>query len=127
MTNEQVFFEAYLWAAEQLMCDQERPLRPQPTFAPETLGRMRMDCVKFLHMDPGAKVTAFLDALTDDELARAGTDFLLTRYGHGAGFWGGDWDYRDFGEPDWGPALDKRAHTFPECDLYVGDDGLIYC
>ena len=128
MTNESVFFEAYRECARQLCDVSEDGYRKteRATFAPETLGRMRMDCVKFLHMDPGAKVTAFLDSLTDDELRRAGTDFWLTRNGHGAGFWDGDWDYRDYDEPDWGHALDKRAKTFGEYDLTVGDDNLIY-
>ena len=29
--------------------------------------------------------------LSDDEIVQAGHDFWLTRNGHGAGFWDGDW------------------------------------
>lgn len=48
-------------------------------------------------------------------------DFWLTRNGHGAGFWDGDYSERD------GELLTDLAHSFGECDLYVGDDNLIYC
>lgn len=46
-------------------------------------------------------------------------DFWLTRNGHGAGFWDGDW-------PINGDALTELAKTFGEVFLYVGDDGAIY-
>lgn len=51
---------------------------------------------------------------------RAGHDFWLTRNGHGAGFWDGDWP-----EP-FATYLTAAAHAFGECDLYVGDDGSLY-
>lgn len=47
---------------------------------------------------------------------QAGHDFWLTRNGHGAGFWDGDW-----AEPA-GIELDKLSKSFGETDLYVGDD-----
>lgn len=50
---------------------------------------------------------------------QAGHDFWLTRNGHGAGFWDGDW-------PEYGDALTKASKTYGEFDLYVGDDGSIY-
>ena len=50
----------------------------------------------------------------------AGHDFWLTRNGHGAGFWDGDWP-----EPQ-ATRLTDAAHAFGEVDLYVGDDGEIY-
>lgn len=55
---------------------------------------------------------------TIDELA--GHDFWLTRNGHGAGFWDGDWE-----EPV-GKRLTEIAHSFGELYLDVGDDGMIY-
>ena len=64
---------------------------------------------------------AFYDAyqhLWDDD-TQAGIDFWLTRNGHGAGFWDGDY-------PEHGDELTKYAHAAGERDLYVGDDGLIY-
>lgn len=48
-----------------------------------------------------------------------GHDFLLTRDGHGAGFW-------DRGLGEIGDALAKAAGAYGESGLYVGDDGMIY-
>lgn len=65
----------------------------------------------------------FWDANVGDvwsEPERAGHDFWLTRNGHGAGFWDGDW-------PDAvGDRLTKASEAFGSCDLYVGDDGRLY-
>jgi hypothetical protein len=94
--------------------------------APETLSAIVADCAKF-QASP-----AFQAAMADtrnicargtgqysvDE--QAGHDFWLTRNGHGAGFWDGDWL-----EPH-ETALDALAKSFGEVDLYVGDDGKIY-
>ena len=49
----------------------------------------------------------------------AGHDFYLTRQGHGAGFWDGDW-------PTYGDMLTRIAKGYGEADPYLGDDGLIY-
>lgn len=79
--------------------------------APEALTSIREDCAGFVDlaavqlegMDPG----------------QAGHDFLLTRNGHGAGFW-------DRGLGERGDVLTKWAHTFGETNAYVGDDGKVY-
>lgn len=50
----------------------------------------------------------------------AGHDFWLTRNGHGAGFWDGDW-------PDpLGDVLTEASEKFGSQDIYVGDDGKLY-
>jgi hypothetical protein len=49
-----------------------------------------------------------------------GHDFWLTRNGHGAGFWDGDWP------KEAGDRLTKACEEFGEFDLYIGDDGMIY-
>jgi hypothetical protein len=78
--------------------------------APETLQKMIDDCAKF-QAQAGELITS--------DLPLAGHDFWLTRNGHGAGFWDGDW-------PDEGEALTKLSKTFGEVNLYVGDDKQIY-
>lgn len=94
--------------------------------APETLNAMIADCEKFK-----ADNAAILDQAENDEsipvnqgnrygvYASAGHDFWLTRNGHGAGFWDGDWGA-------YGDALDKAAKQFRGFDLCRGDDGKIY-
>lgn len=78
--------------------------------APATLARIMADCEKF-------QVENATAIGTDAE--RAGHDFWLTRNGHGAGFWDGDW-------PDSGDELTAISKNFGECNLYVGDDGKLY-
>ena len=90
--------------------------------APAALARMTFDCKAFK--------AANGHWFTDEHClkhgpdfgidGRAGHDFWLTRNGHGAGFWDGDWS------EEAGEALTKAADTFGEFNLYVGDDNLIY-
>jgi hypothetical protein len=52
----------------------------------------------------------------------AAHDFILTRNGHGTGFWdSGRW------HKPWDRRLTDLACTFGEIYCYVGDDSLIYC
>lgn len=85
--------------------------------SPEALDKMKSDCAKFQMEN-----SAVLEALGMDghEYDTFGHDFWLTRNGHGAGFWDGD--YPD----DIGEALTKASQAFGECSLYIGDDGRIY-
>lgn len=57
------------------------------------------------------------DLLADTDI-NAGHDFWLTRNGHGAGFWDGDYTNGD--------QLTTLCKPYGVIDLYVGDDGLIY-
>lgn len=52
--------------------------------------------------------------------SQAGHDFWLTRNGHGAGFWDGDWN-----EP-YADMLDKGAKGYGEFQTVLGDDGKIH-
>lgn len=90
--------------------------------APETFGRFVKDCESF--MVKYDELTASLD----DSILRSFPpdshiphDFWLTRNHHGAGFWDGDYP-KPFDK-----ILTDLAQSFGECDLYVGDDGKIYC
>ena len=78
----------------------------------ETLDGMLADCTAFYAANE-----------TDLEIGediRAGHDFWLTRCGHGAGFWDGDWP-----EPR-ATRLTNAANAFGNIDLYIGDDGKIH-
>lgn len=54
---------------------------------------------------------------------KLGHDFWLTRYGHGAGFWDGDYD--EYGD-EVGDKLTELTKQFPQKWIYVGDDGKVY-
>lgn len=76
----------------------------------ETMVKAANDCAAFV---------AANEAAIAGRYEEAGHDFWLTRNGHGAGFWDGDW-------PEAGDALTVAAKAFGEVNLYVGDDGFVY-
>lgn len=105
--------EAALWSSTD---DDGKPLdEGDYQLAPETIARFEAECLKFW-VDNGH----LLDDLPMLSVTYAGHDFWLTRNGHGAGFWDGDWS-----EP-LGSTLDAAAKAFSTIDLYVGDDGQIH-
>ena len=85
--------------------------------APETVKEMIEDCKDFQEANADLLERAY-EATGNDE-AQAGHDFWLTRNGHGAGFWDGDWG-------DFGDELTEMSKPHGEVNLYVGDDGKIY-
>jgi hypothetical protein len=105
------YIEAALWSSTG---DDGEPLDKThgvDDIAPKTLAKMHADCEAFM---------ARAGHLLGGEWEQGGHDFWLTRARHGAGFWDGDW-------PDnVAPDLTIYANAFPEVDLYVGDDGLVY-
>jgi hypothetical protein len=87
--------------------------------APETMQQIEADCQKFQRENGEFIRDCDRGSGEYSVEAQAGHDFWLTRNGHGAGFWDGDW-------PETGDALDKAAKAYGEFDLYVGDDGKLY-
>lgn len=79
--------------------------------APETLSEMRGDALDFMQEN--------MEDIWED-ISQAGHDFWLTRAGHGAGFWDGDWP------EEAGKRLTEASKAFGEYRLYIGDDGNIY-
>lgn len=73
---------------------------------PATMETMVADCKRFQ--------TDYADWLGGNDSERAGHDFWLTRNGHGAGFWDGNW-------PIHGELLTKWSKMFGEFYLYVCD------
>ena len=101
--------ECALWSSTDDSCE---PLDSSDhEVSSEATATFKADCRAFLEN---------AESLIDGDFRQAGHDFWLTRNGHGAGFWDGDWP-----EPA-ATELDKLAKGFRTCDLYVGDDGLIY-
>jgi hypothetical protein len=83
-------------------------------FAYETLVEQVAQCEKFLAMSG-------VHAAINDDYDQAGYDFLMTRNGHGVGFWETD---------DWpekaGKLLTAASKKQGEVYIYLGDDGKIY-
>lgn len=108
------YIETALWSSNDNADDQGgEPLDANYTrddLSSETLDAMKADCLAFLDL---------ADELLDLEYSQAGHDFWLTRNGHGAGFWDGDW-------PEHGDKLTEISKGFGEVNLYLGDNGLVY-
>jgi hypothetical protein len=115
------YFETALWSSS----DESTPSGGEPMdanydledFDHETLVKMVDDASKW-RTNPD--VWEALDGLEGFDESQVGHDFWLTRNGHGAGFWDGDWP-----EPE-ASILDISSKEAGEVDLYIGDDGLIY-
>jgi hypothetical protein len=104
------YIETALWSS----CDDfDNPLDANYSvndLALETLEKIIADCSKF---------QAENLAMFENGFTQAGHDFWLTRNHHGAGFWDGDY-------PENGNTLTAKSNEYGECDLYVGDDGMLY-
>jgi hypothetical protein len=90
----------------------------------EAKNKMLTDCANFFNYcektdDDNLDPLPEYDCPEYSNAEKSGHDFWLTRNGHGCGYW-------DRGLGEIGEALSKAAKTFGNCDLYVGDDGLIY-
>jgi len=105
------FFNAYLEAAPWSSSDGEHENLDAFEWGEGTKDKLMADAIQFYEQNR--------DDISDD-LTRAGHDFWLTRNGHGAGFWDGDW------EEEVGKRLTKASKKFGEVNLYLGDDELIY-
>lgn len=115
---ERAFFECALWSTTDNATDSGGdPLDENYSIADiaeDTIADLLKDCTEFREANAGMLDRAGADA-------QNGHDFWLTRNRHGAGFW-------DRGYPtDVSDALTAASHAYGNVDLYVGDDGKIYC
>jgi hypothetical protein len=114
--NIQTITQSYIECALWLTCDDAG--NPVDTgvcdVSAELAEDMESDVADFLAYLEANNIPH--DEWTDEQL---GHDLWLTRNGHGAGFW-------DRGLPQ-GEALTAAAKTFGPVELYVGDDGNLYC
>lgn len=107
------YCDCALWASTD---DDDTPLDKHhglDSFHHDTLAAMYADCRRFMEQ------AGDIDDERPDAWGQAGHDFWLTRNGHGAGFWDGDW-------PVSGDRLTELSSTFGEFDLCIGEDGLIH-
>jgi hypothetical protein len=87
-------------------------------FAPEAVTRLRAEVETFTAA-VGDALDLALDLEGKDE-GDIGHDLWLTRNRHGAGFWDGDWPM------PFSVDFHGAANALGECDIYRGDDGLLY-
>lgn len=128
------FFRSYVGTALGSTYDESNDCGGEPLdrnhdisdIATEALESMLQDCAAFydansesIHCED-APLSNEDGSIAAREADMAGHDFWLTRCGHGAGFWDGDWP-----EPH-ATKLDQAARAAGNVDLYVGDDGMIY-
>ena len=122
---QEAYVETALWSSTDASDDGDgAPLDKnysRSDIAPDTMRKMMADCDKFYD-----KMSDVIDRGCEKDRkgncsdGRAGHDFWLTRNGHGAGFWDGDWPEPEAAE------LTRESKRFGEYDLYVGDDGKIH-
>lgn len=118
------YIQAALWSTTRETEDSpDRPLSEDFSISDldrRTFSAMAHDCWKFQQENAELLKQAYAAIPGPADDSQAGHDFWLTRNHHGAGFW-------DRGYPKaLGDALTKAAHAYGECDLYIGDDGLLH-
>lgn len=109
------YLEAALWSSN----DESTPEGGDPMddnynvedIHPDTIEAAERDCASFQALAG--------DLLNEGTNEQAGHDFWLTRNGHGAGFWDGDW-------PIGGDRLTELSKGFGEATLWLGDNGQIH-
>lgn len=124
--SEQAFVNAYISAALWASDDDEggclwETYSPDD-IAPETLAQIEKDCADFIAVFWADlfRTGVYCGAGRYHAVEMAGHDFWLTRNGHGAGFWDGDWQ-----EP-YAEQMTAYSKRVGEYTLYVGDDGKIH-
>lgn len=106
------YIEAAIWSSTDDNGDPMDRNYDEDDLAGPTLLKMKRDCAKFQRENA--------DDLSAGTSSQGGHDFWLTRVGHGAGYWDGDWP-----EPE-ASRLTAAAERFGNVDLYVGDNGKIH-
>jgi hypothetical protein len=119
-----------------MVCDEDHPLHDvadgdpidkhfdTDDFTPDALRAAEEDCAGFFARLEERDLLERANEYEDDE--QIAYDFWLTRNGHGAGFWDGDYADPDDGMVDvLGDELSAVANEFREQDVYVNEDGTI--
>jgi hypothetical protein len=117
------FTRAYIECALWSSTDDDGSLISDKEISDVTFVRMIQDCKSF--QEENETVLAYWYVECGESEDRAGHDFWLTRNRHGAGFWDRWNSATDEGKV--GKVLTNSAHSYGSCDLYLGDDDLIYC
>ena len=114
------FTQGYIEAMFFTECNPDDPELESATFA--DLSKTALLNIVAVCSDFQTRNAFLLDAATNNDhydMNRAGNDFWYTRNHHGCGYW-------DRGLDKTGEMLTHIAHAYGECDLYMGDDEMLY-
>lgn len=87
---------------------------------PPSLAKIVVDCKAFQEKHAEDIEGGYIRSVEWSDLDMAGNDFWLTRNGHGAGFWDGNW------KEEAGKRMTETSKSMGEVCPYVGDDNKIY-
>jgi hypothetical protein len=93
-------------------------------FTEESLRKAEFDCNNFFHDIGYAGLVDKAERFADDD--HIAHDFWLTRNGHGAGFWDGDYEDRDDPSDDCGDELTELCKDYGEQHIWCDEDGCIH-
>ncbi len=91
-------------------------------FDPESLRTIEAEVTKWFELLDSEGFYDRARRFTDD--AHIAHDFWLTRNGHGAGYWDGD--YKSSSDPHLGTELTAACRTWGEQHVYVDEAGTLY-
>jgi len=110
------YIETMLWSSSDVIDGEDVQMDSLDNeLAPEVRPQAKKDLEEFYKKAEKAGVD-----LTKYDDGNIGHDFWLTRNGHGAGFWDGDYEDAD------GKTLTKISKEFKELHPLLGDDGFIH-
>lgn len=119
MTNFEQFKRGYISCLYFVDTGDEDEPSPDAPLSPEALEHIFETCWKFWCEFGKTILEAECRSFDVTKADRAGFDFYLTRAGHGAGFWDGDWS-----EPH-ATILTDGCEGQGDDYLYLNDDGFI--
>ena len=111
---EESYIKTMLWASTDYDSNPLDDNYDESDLSNEALLSVRNDCFNFLELIKD------LDGIRDHDDIQIAHDFFLTRNGHGAGFWDGDY------KKELGEKLTKICKELGSHDPYVGDDRKIH-
>ena len=103
--------ETALWSSTDDQLERLDESKDSSDLSTDCEREMAQDCLEFYKEN---------QAMIESDPGQAGSDFWLTRNGHGAGFWDGD------GWKENGEILTEKSKAMGEAYLYLGDDGQIH-
>ena len=129
--NLERMLKGYVECAEWADCGPDQETY-ECDWSTELLDTMRADCETFVAACGEPLLDALAELAPEYSDERFGHDFWLTRNGHGAGYW----DRQELdalievngvtSDLTLAKALTDLAQAAGACELYVGDDGMVY-